>query len=71
MPEMLPVESSSIEAIGYDAAARTLYVKFLHSGRTYAYDAVEQTIADELMSANSKGHYVNTVIKTGYDYRLL
>jgi hypothetical protein len=31
------VESTSIEAIGYDRQRRELYVRFRESGRTYAY----------------------------------
>lgn len=64
------VESSSVDAIGYDRETRALYVKFLHSGQTYVYWGVEEAVFHELMNSPSKGSFVNSVIKQGYDYGL-
>lgn len=61
------VSSSSIVAVGYDAAARVLAVEFV-GGRTYHYQAVPRRIFRELMRAPSKGAYVNAVVKRRFAY---
>jgi len=66
MPEMIFVDSSSVEAIGFDADAGELHVRFLKSGQTYVYYAVEEWVFQELMQADSKGTFVNTRIKPNY-----
>jgi hypothetical protein len=68
---MQPVESSSIAAIGYSAESRELYVRFRESGETYVYFDVEARVADEFMSAESKGAFFNRRIKDRYAYSLL
>lgn len=68
MPEMHFIDSLSIEAIGYDAEAQELHVRFLKSGETYVYYAVEEWVFAELMQADSKGNYLNTKIKLHYQY---
>jgi hypothetical protein len=67
MVEMYYVDSSNVEAIGYDQTAQEIHVRFL-SGDTYVYHGVPQEIFDELMSAPSKGSYLNRVIKPNYGY---
>lgn len=71
MPEMIFVDSSNIEAIGYDAAALELHVRFVKSGETYVYHAVEEWRFQELMQADSKGAYLNANIKPNYQYSKL
>jgi hypothetical protein len=61
-PEMQAVESSSIEAVGYDSKDREIYIRFLN-GATYAYGESDQSTFEELLSASSIGSYVNRVIK--------
>ncbi|MFZ5780112.1 MAG: KTSC domain-containing protein [Pseudomonadota bacterium] len=68
MPEMVFVDSSNIEAIGYDATAQELHVRFLRSGETYVYYAVEEWVFQEFIQADSKGTYLNTNIKGRYHY---
>lgn len=68
MPEMQYVDSSNIEAIGYDPAAQELHVRFLKSGETYVYYNVEEWVFNEIMQADSKGTYLNNNIKGRYDY---
>ena len=68
MPEMQFVDSSNIEAIGYDGDSQELHVRFLQSGETYVYYGVEEWVFQELMQADSKGSYLNTQIKGSYDY---
>ena len=71
MPEMIFVDSSNIEAIGYDAGTLELHVRFLKSGETYVYYAVEEWRYQELMQAGSKGTYLNANIKPSYQYAKL
>ena len=69
MTDMLFVDSSNIEAIGYDSEAQELHVRFLKSGDTYVYSDVNPAVFDELMQAESKGSYLNRRIKGNYQYR--
>lgn len=68
LPEMTPVDSSNIEAIGYDEVDRELYVRFLN-GRTYVYSDVPAETYQELVQASSHGSYLNREIKGNYAYR--
>ena len=67
MPEMIYVDSSNIEAIGYDEDAQELHVRFL-SGGYYIYHAVPRQIFDDLMGAPSKGSFLNRAIKGVYQF---
>ena len=71
MPEMIFVDSSNIEAIGYDTGTLELHVRFLKSGETFVYYAIEEWRHQELMQADSKGTYLNTNIKPNYQYAKL
>lgn len=58
----IPVtESSAIVSVGYDESAAVLEVEF-KGGRAYRYDGIGRETYDSLMSAKSKGAYVNSVI---------
>ena len=70
MPEMVPVDSSSIDLVGYDEETQELYIQF-SSGSTYVYDAVSAYTFDEFLNAPSKGSYFNREIKPNYQCRLL
>jgi hypothetical protein len=66
--KMIPVDSSMIAAVGYDAKTKTLEVLF-NSGKTYGYKGVPQEEFDGLMNAESKGSYMRTFIIDMYpDY---
>ncbi len=56
------VDSSVIEAIGYDADRRELHVPIVGSG-LYVYFDVDQATFDDLSAAESKGSYFNREIK--------
>jgi hypothetical protein len=71
MPEMEPVESSSVAAIGYDAGARALHVQFRDSGETYVYYGVAPLVFEALRSAKSKGRFVNERVVRRYIARKL
>lgn len=68
MPEMQFVDSQNVEAIGYEAEAQELHVRFRQSGETYVYYAVEEWVFQELMQADSKGRYLNANIKPRYQF---
>lgn len=67
MPEMILVDSSNIEAIGYDADSQELHVRFVKSGETYAYYSVEDWVFQEFLQADSKGVFLNARIKPNYE----
>jgi hypothetical protein len=67
IPKMHPVESSAVAKIGYDAEAEEAYVEFLGVG-LYAYEGVPVDVFEELANADSKGTFVNAVIKQ-YPFR--
>jgi hypothetical protein len=65
-PTMVPVDSSSIRAIGYDPAHRVLYVEFF-DGDVYSYEGVEELIHRRLVRADSIGGFFNREIRNAYD----
>ncbi|MBA2238267.1 MAG: KTSC domain-containing protein [Lysobacter sp.] len=69
MPNMQNVDSSSIEAIGYEAGRRELHVRFRKTGETYIYYAVGERVYAEMMQSESKGRYLNANIKPNYRVR--
>lgn len=67
MPEMIFVDSSNVEAVGYDDDTRELHVRFV-SGGYYIYHEVPRQIFDDLMNAPSKGSFLNREIKGVYQF---
>ena len=67
MPEMQPVSSSNIAAVGYDAENQMVYVQFLN-GSTYAYKDVPEHEFESLRTAPSVGSYLNRNYKNVYAY---
>ena len=65
MSEMIYVDSTNIEAIGYDAANSELHIQFLKTG-LYVFHEVTQEAFDEFMASDSKGSYFNRDIKPVY-----
>ncbi|MEC4611760.1 KTSC domain-containing protein [Tsukamurella tyrosinosolvens] len=68
MPNMVPVESSNIRAIGYDEDGLELWIEF-NDYSTYVYGGVPSIVHDELIAAPSKGSYFNRVVKGNYGFR--
>ena len=66
---MTPVQSTNILSIGYKADTQTLIVKFRVSGQTYEYLNVPQTLYEGLLTAESKGKYINDNIRSQFNYR--
>lgn len=67
--KLQPVESSAIARIGYDAEAEKAYVEF-HDSDVYAYRGVPPAVFEEFARAESKGTFLNAVIKR-YPFRKL
>jgi hypothetical protein len=64
MIERVPVKSSNISTIGYDAQKRTLEVEF-RSGSIYRYFEIPSHIHAGLMKASSHGSYLDLYVKKG------
>lgn len=62
LPDMHQVESSAVARIGYDAELEEAFVEFL-AGGLYAYEGVPSDVFEQLAHAESKGTFVNEVIK--------
>lgn len=67
MPDMIYVDSSNIEAVGYDDTSQELHVQFRKSGY-YVYHQVPRQIFDDLLNAPSKGSFLNREIKNVYQF---
>ena len=67
MPEMQPVSSSNISAVGYDAENQMVYVQFLN-GSIYTYKGVLEHEFENLRTAASVGSYLNRNYKNIYPY---
>ena len=65
------VESSSVDAVGYDPATAKLYIRFRGSGRAYVYADVPPAVYEALIAADSIGRFVNAEIKGTYNFRPL
>ncbi len=59
--------SSQVDQVHYDPASQRLQVKF-HGGGHYSYAGVPQQRFDGLLSAPSKGKYLNSTIKGKYKH---
>lgn len=58
LPEMKPVQSSNMKAVGYDPQTKAMYIDF-HNAR-YRVDQVEPEHHAALMAADSKGSHFHT-----------
>jgi hypothetical protein len=63
MVEMMPVDSTNIESIGYDERRKELYVKFKGDGtRIYKYVQVPAMVWEHMLRAKSKGRFVKEIL---------
>ena len=65
--ERTPVVSSSLVSVGYDELTKILEVEFV-TGGVYQYAGVPADEHEALMSADSKGTYMNANIRDHYSY---
>lgn len=68
--ERVSVQSQGIEWVAYDGKAQTLDVCFGPS-RTYRYFEVPPSVYEWLIRAQSKGKFVNRLVKDHYRYERL
>lgn len=68
-PTRILVESAAISAILYDPKSQTLDIEFKSSGETYRYYEVPEDAYQRLLTAVSKGAYLNSEIKPKYRTR--
>ena len=68
--EMVPVSSSQISEIGYDAETQKAQVRF-NNGSLYEYDDVPKSTIDAVIGADSVGRAFNLLMKFGFNYRRL
>ena len=61
----LPVVSSSVASLGYDAAARTFEVEFTNGAVSQYFD-VPLAVYDAFATAESKGRFLNDAIRDSY-----
>ena len=62
------VESSNIDMIGHDDNTLVIVYK---SGSVYLFKDVPREIYDDFLKAESKGKFMNSVIKPNYKYERL
>ena len=65
--DRIPVESSNVSSIGYDAASNTLEVAF-HNGSVYQYADVPASVYHAFMEAPSKGRFVHQHLTNQFRY---
>lgn len=66
--EMIAVDSSNVDSIGFDPDTSTLRVRF-HNGGVYEYDGVPEETFSEFMAASSLGKFLHQYIKGIYPFR--
>lgn len=68
VPDLQPVDSTSVARIGYDRAAMEIYVEF-HTGALYGYRRAPEFVFGAFAGAPSKGAFLNEVIKPRFEAR--
>lgn len=63
-----PLESSSLASITYDPKDGLLEVEYRRTGYFYRYFDVPRVIYRALIEAESKGAFLNQVIKPNFEY---
>ena len=71
MVDMEYVDSSNVEAVGYDEPAMELHVLFKGSPTVYVYQEVPQHVHEEFMMAPSKGKFVHYELKPRFNFYTL
>lgn len=66
--QRVPIISATIRSIGYDARMAILEVEF-NSGDVYRYFNVPEHLYRNLISAVSKGQFLNEYIRYNYRYQ--
>lgn len=64
---LVQVQSSNIQAVGYDRETEEMKVVF-HTGAEYTYADVPEEVFDGLIKAPSVGSYFYAYVRDKYDY---
>ena len=67
----VPVQSSLLASVRYQAEKSTLDLEFREPGISYRYFNVPADVYTRLISAESKGSYFNTHIRSRFPYQRL
>lgn len=67
MPEMIPVSSSNVSALGFDDTEQIVYVEFMN-GSIYIYKGVSKNEFEGLLNAPSIGSYLHRNFKNFFPY---
>ncbi|MBS4007316.1 MAG: KTSC domain-containing protein [Clostridium sp.] len=67
MVDLIFVDSSNIEAIGYDDGTSDLHIQFT-SGSYYIFHNVPRDIFESILYAPSKGSFFNREVKGIYTF---
>lgn len=70
LPDLVPVNSTNLRAIGYRAEDATLFVEF-QNGHLYEYPGVPALVHRTLMTTDSAGRYFTVKVKPNYRGRQL
>lgn len=65
--EVVPVDSSNANYVGYNPKKKLLYVEF-RGGALYRYSGVPKVIFEGLQQTDSFGRYLNQKVKGKYDF---
>jgi hypothetical protein len=63
----IPVTSSNLASVGYDAATQTMEIEF-NDGAIYQYFDLPQLVYQGLISAASAGQYFHAQVRGVYRY---
>lgn len=70
MPDMKPIFSSHVDAVGHDPASGELHVRW-NDGKTSVYQNVPETVAAQVMNSWSVGQALNEMVKKQFPHRYL
>jgi hypothetical protein len=70
MPQLKPVQSANVAAIGYDPATSTFFAQW-HNGKVSAYSDVPASTASDVEHAPSIGRAIHANLKGKYNHRYL
>jgi hypothetical protein len=68
--DRVPVSSEALASVGYEPDRSRLEIEF-SSGGVYLYYGVPATVYEDLMAAESHGHYFAERIRDRFPYRRL
>lgn len=71
VPVLRSVDSTCVARMGYDGNGEEVLVEYHGSSQIYGYGSVPPRVYDEFERADSKGTFVNEVIKPRYAVRKL